>query len=416
MRPLRLRWLALGISGAVLTGVAPAAVASITAGRGLTAASATDPLTRVAESPWVDPESVRRDTPASRYEPAGGCYRLRSLATGKYVERRGAGFAATATAATTAEPLHFQAYDLGKYLLFGRARDYVAADRPETAAPARAAVETGEGSVRGTGDETLNPARAAVLPATGAAKDAASTGTQPADGALSGDAVVAAAKPSGAAEWVLRQAGKAFRFELPVDDQEPAEPGPLDPAIAGTLSAGANGVLVVVDGSSTTTATQFGLERTTGCAKWPEIRTQVTGAPGQGQTAYGETAGYFDAHLHAMAFEFLGGEAHCGRPWHPYGVTVALVDCPDHKPGGYGAVMEQLLSGQMGGHDTAGWPKFTYWPDHGSYTHETTYYSWIERAWRGGLRMTTNLLVENGVLCEIYPHKRNSCNEMDAVR
>jgi hypothetical protein len=44
------------------------------------------------------------------------------------------------------------------------------------------------------------------------------------------------------------------------------------------------------------------------------------------------------------------------------------------------------------------------------------YYKWLERAWRGGLRLFTNLLVDNGQLCELYPYKRNSCNEMAGVR
>ena len=30
--------------------------------------------------------------------------------------------------------------------------------------------------------------------------------------------------------------------------------------------------------------------------------------------------------------------------------------------------------------------------------------------------MFVNLLVENAVLCEVYPFKQNSCDEMDAVR
>ena len=41
---------------------------------------------------------------------------------------------------------------------------------------------------------------------------------------------------------------------------------------------------------------------------------------------------------------------------------------------------------------------------------------WVERAWRGGMRTYVNLLVENRVLCEVYPLKRNSCDEMDSVR
>ena len=55
------------------------------------------------------------------------------------------------------------------------------------------------------------------------------------------------------------------------------------------------------------------------------------------------------------------------------------------------------------------------WPDYKSLTHEQTYWRWLERAWRGGLRVYVNLFVENRVLCEVYPYKQNSCNEMDSV-
>ena len=34
-----------------------------------------------------------------------------------------------------------------------------------------------------------------------------------------------------------------------------------------------------------------------------------------------------------MAFEFLGGGAHCGRPWDRFGAPYALVDCEDHQTG-----------------------------------------------------------------------------------
>ena len=40
--------------------------------------------------------------------------------------------------------------------------------------------------------------------------------------------------------------------------------------------------------------------------------------------------GFVDDHIHVGAFQFLGGRFHCGRPWSPYGVTVALQDCADH--------------------------------------------------------------------------------------
>ena len=37
-------------------------------------------------------------------------------------------------------------------------------------------------------------------------------------------------------------------------------------------------------------------------------------------------------------------------------------------------------------------------------------------SWRGGQRILVNLLVENNKLCELYPLKHNSCNDMKSVR
>ena len=129
--------------------------------------------------------------------------------------------------------------------------------------------------------------------------------------------------------------------------------------------------------------------------------------------------GYVDAHTHGMAFEFLGGSVHCGRPWHRYGVAYALVDCPDHAvAGGNGAILENFLQHgtPLGGHDPIGWPTFKDWPAPDSLTHEGTYWKWVERSWRGGQRILVNLLVQNNKLCELYPLKRTSCDDMDAVR
>ena len=144
----------------------------------------------------------------------------------------------------------------------------------------------------------------------------------------------------------------------------------------------------------------------------------MSGEPTRGATPFGEVRGMVDAHMHMMAFEFLGGRVHCGRPWHPYGVASALVDCPDHEPMGAGAIGENVLSygNPVGTHDTRGWPTLKDWPHHASLTHEQTYYRWLERSYRAGLRLMVNLLVDNEVLCTLYPHKQNSCNEMDGVR
>ena len=160
----------------------------------------------------------------------------------------------------------------------------------------------------------------------------------------------------------------------------------------------------------------FVLERVRGCAAYPESGIDIAGNPHGGVTSFQEVRGYVDAHTHGMAFEFLGGEAHCGKPWDRYGAPYALVDCEDHTAtGGSGGVLESFLS-EDPNHDPVGWPTFKDWPAPESLTHEGTYYRWMERAWRGGQRLFVNLLVENNKLCEIYPLKRNSCDDMDSIR
>ena len=160
----------------------------------------------------------------------------------------------------------------------------------------------------------------------------------------------------------------------------------------------------------------FLLTRSDGCTRYPESQIGVRGNPHAGVTPYQEVRGYVDAHTHGMAFEFLGGDVHCGKPWDRYGAPYALVDCPDHMASqGYGAVLESALSGRPH-HDPIGWPTFKDWPAPDSLTHEGTYYRWLERSWRGGQRIFVNLLVENNQLCQLYPIKHNSCDDMDSVR
>ncbi len=181
----------------------------------------------------------------------------------------------------------------------------------------------------------------------------------------------------------------------------------------GKALAVAAGRLVLAD-----SAGAFSFEPADGCAVYPEVDTSATGRPFTSRTPWGEVKGIIDLHLHMTAFEFLGGRAHCGRPWHPYGAPYALVDCPDHQVGnGCGAVLENALFGNpVRCHDPVGWPTFKDWPHHESLTHEQTYYKWVERAYMGGLRLFVNLFVENRALCELYPLKGNNCDEMASVR
>jgi hypothetical protein len=206
--------------------------------------------------------------------------------------------------------------------------------------------------------------------------------------------------PGELANWTVTQAAAGqFRLFLPG---------------AGYLAVNAAGAAVFA--SAPSGATQFTPYRRTGCTPFPEITTNVEGDPTAGVSSFQETRGYLDAHTHGMAFEFLGGDVHCGRPWSPWGVATALVDCPDHTvTGGYGALMEAFLSGRPS-HDPVGWPTFKDWPAPDSLTHEGTYYKWMERSWRAGQRILVNLLVENNQLCMIYPIKHNSCDDMESVR
>jgi microsomal dipeptidase-like Zn-dependent dipeptidase len=222
----------------------------------------------------------------------------------------------------------------------------------------------------------------------------------------SGMRVVNAAAASPDADWVVDAApGGAFTLRLDAPTR--------------TLVVNGDGTLALAPGEVTTDAAHFRFRRASGCATFPEIDIDVTGPYPQGASPIEEVRGFLDGHLHMMAFEYFGGRAHCGRPWHAYGVTRALVDCPDHMvANGSAAVMENLLSNGVpfGTHDPVGWPTFKDWPAPGSLTHEQVYYRWMERAWRGGLRMFVNLFVDNSVLCQAYPLKKNSCNEMDSVR
>jgi microsomal dipeptidase-like Zn-dependent dipeptidase len=155
----------------------------------------------------------------------------------------------------------------------------------------------------------------------------------------------------------------------------------------------------------------------TALAADPEIGLNASGEPWRGSSSYAEVEGTIDAHNHVTAYEFLGGDAHCGEPWNPRGPAAALVDCPDHYPNGAAAVLENALYGNpVRTHDPVGWPTFKDWPAPSSMTHEQTYYRWIERAYLGGVRIMVNDLVENVALCQIYPLKHNSCDDMDSVR
>ncbi|GAA2139273.1 hypothetical protein GCM10009844_07970 [Nocardioides koreensis] len=216
-------------------------------------------------------------------------------------------------------------------------------------------------------------------------------------------------KPTKLGTYLLYDASRRF---VSASGDKAAEPGP-DTEWTARMRDGRisfrNGDTPLRSGGTT----RFLPTRASGCTAYPESQIDISGDPHAGVTPYQEVRGYVDAHTHGMAFEFLGGDVHCGKPWDRYGAPYALVDCPDHAAGT--SPLEAALSGRPH-HDPVGWPTFKDWPAPDSLTHEGTYYRWLERSWRGGQRIFVNLLVENNQLCQLYPIKHNSCDDMDSIR
>jgi len=217
----------------------------------------------------------------------------------------------------------------------------------------------------------------------------------PSAGAL--NAISSIATPGPAADWRVAEEGDTLRLE--------------NVSTGRNLGVGALGGLV----QASSTAPRWSFVPAEGCATFPEIDVNVSGQPFKGPNPRAKVRGFVDDHIHLGAFRFLSGGFHCGRPWSPYGVTVAMRDCADHYPNGEGAVVENFLANGSpnGTHSPEGWPSFAGWPRDESLTHEGTYWKWIERAWRSGLRIMVNDLVENRALCDLYPLKQDiNCNEM----
>lgn len=161
----------------------------------------------------------------------------------------------------------------------------------------------------------------------------------------------------------------------------------------------------------------FRFEHTSGCTPFPEITVNATGDSFKGTLPNGQVLGFADAHVHISATDFLGG-AHYGSPFDRFGVAHALGDCKErHGPNGTQDLVGNLYATDpLAQHDTQGWPTFVSWPAAHSLTHEGMYYKWVERAWKAGLRIMVNELVQNEVLCTLNSTaklKPQNCNEMD---
>jgi hypothetical protein len=366
-----------------------------------------DPGTSAAAVPFdlVEDRDVddRLPHPEDRYALAGGCYAIEVPGEG-VVGRDDAGL--VLATGGDAEPFHLQATRLGRYLL---ATD----EGPDTSH------DDAWWDLRGYASAV---SAAPNLPLVGTLPPLPPLpGLETATDALTRVAVAAEPSPDG--DWELSATGDD-------PDRRVDVVGGATPTYELTLpdrdrSLGVvDGTLTLVPPSEAAPLVFHHLPDDADgrpCATWPEVELNAEGRPAPtGASPGSRVEGFFEAHVHGMAYEFLGGELRCGQPWHPYGVEHALGDCYEDGQLLNGA-LEVPLAGKgpqepLTDYDSVGWPTFAYWPQHDTLTHEQFYHRWLERAYLGGLRLVTNLLVDNTALCQLYPLKRNSCNEMDGVR
>ena len=151
-----------------------------------------------------------------------------------------------------------------------------------------------------------------------------------------------------------------------------------------------------------------------GCSRYPEA---AVGARGRvTKRRRGGAFGYVDAHLHLIANLRAGGQVISGESFNRFGVTEALGrDADVHGPDGSLDVTGGLLRGEPPAHDINGWPSFTGWPTYDTYTHQQTYYRWLQRAYMAGLRVVVAQLVEDAPLCRIEQFRSHSCDETDTI-
>lgn len=81
-----------------------------------------------------------------------------------------------------------------------------------------------------------------------------------------------------------------------------------------------------------------------------------------------------------------------------------LGDCGAKLFHGDHTVLEDAVGSELGTLDGSGFahlgaPVFHGWPQWTSTTHQQSYYKWLERAWRGGMRLIVQMAVNNTALC-----------------
>ena len=212
--------------------------------------------------------------------------------------------------------------------------------------------------------------------------------------------------PGPAAEWrPLRLGARLFAIRSTATGRD--------------VAVNRRGDLVLVAAGTGGRARRFGFVRARGCRSYPEAQVGARGRTFRGTGPKGKVFGFADMHLHIAADLRAGGNVIYGENFDRFGISEALGhDDRAHGPDGSLDVTGNLLrtGSPEGTHDTHGWPTFTGWPVHDTYTHQQTYYVWLKRAWEAGERLVVAQTVEDQPLCELEPLRTHSCDETATVK
>ncbi|MES1939922.1 ricin B lectin [Salinisphaera sp. T5B8] len=323
----------------------------------------------------------------SRYALNNQCFAIRANQRNTYLVRNDTGgYRATAATAEAGEAFFMKPAALGQYLLFDSQSRLLSAAAPVGTHTLEAPTDDDIWTVLGVGDTTTYPATPVA--------------------------------------WFEPEVDALDRYRNFADAQTAYPAFTLAADGADTnLAIDSDGQLTTAAASASAPSQSFTFARRAAgdCAEFPEAQSNTIGETFKGTTADGRVLGMADVHVHISATEFLGG-AEWGAPFSRFGVTDALGDGAErHGPNGSLDVLGAFYVGDFDGHQTAGWPTFPDWPAADSLTHEAIYWKWLERAWKAGLRVAVNDLVENQTLCELLRNLNGAnplrnCNSMISAK
>lgn len=319
-----------------------------------------------------------------RYSFNNQCFALIAKGSGKYVAVAGSGYAANADALSGAEPFYMKPSALGQYLLYSKSGKLMLAGAPVTTQDLASATDSTIFTVKANGDTTSYPA--------------------------------------------APQFDKAPALVDLNNYRNFVDPNKLDTVFTLTANNGqrlatGTGNVLTLAAAADDASQRFSFEPVTGCAEFPEAHDNTAGDTFKGtyKDANGKdrVLGMADVHVHMMSSTFLGNALH-GAPFHKFGVTHSLDDCArTHGQNGIQDALAAAYQSDTNGHKTDGWPTFSEWPSAHSLTHHAIYWKWVERAWKGGLRIAVNDLVENETLCKLQrtnaKNPTQNCNEMNSA-